>query len=238
MKRSKRTGLSVLVFVILMGIMAVSVNAASVHRSLQVKYGVKVVYNNKVMAGTEAPFISEGRTYVPLRMLINTFGDKTISWDAVNQKVIITDAENSLRYQLAEKESQIEDLQSENDDLQSEIDDLENEIEDLEDEIDDLEDGNSSMDLSDLEDYLVDYYEDDITDIVLSGDEDDIRVTIKVDESDWDSFSAYEKENFLQDICDDIWYDFEDADITGTVKEGSSILQTFEVSAGDDVSIE
>ncbi|MBU7005981.1 hypothetical protein [Phosphitispora fastidiosa] len=81
-------------------------------------------------------------------------------------------------------------------------------------------------DLPDLEDYLVDYYEDDI------------RVTIKVDESDWDSFSASEKEDFLQGICDDIWYDFEDADITGTVKEGSSILQTFEASAGDDVSIE
>lgn len=107
----------------------------------------------------------------------------------------------------------------------------------------------SSGDLGDLEDQLIDDYEDiegiDIEDIILDGDEDDIEVEIYIDltqTSDYnywvDNVSDPEIEDFLQDIVDDILDEFPDADITGFIEDeydGGEIIVDFDIDSSGDV---
>jgi hypothetical protein len=83
---------------------------------------------------------------------------------------------------------------------------------------------NDDTGLDDLEDdlnYYYESYEDIEFYIYLSGDEDDIEVEIEVDLDDygdeWDYLSDSDIEDYLQDICDDILDEYEDADITGNI---------------------
>lgn len=102
----------------------------------------------------------------------------------------------------------------------------------------------SNTDLDDLEDELNDDYYDydgiDDIDITLDGDEDDIDLTIEVNGDDWDDLDEDDKLDFLQDIVDDILYEFENAEIDGTVKDEDSgkKLDTFYADGSDDGDVE
>ncbi|MEC1715445.1 stalk domain-containing protein [Schinkia azotoformans] len=104
----------------------------------------------------------------------------------------------------------------------------------------------TNTDLDDLEDELNDDYYDyngiDDIDISLDGDEDEIDLTIEVNADDWNDLSKKNKLKFLQDIVDDILYEFKKAEIDGTVKnaDNGKKLDTFyaDGSDGGDVEID
>lgn len=187
------------------------VSAASTKKMLEAWYGAKIIYNNQELISDVQPFIVNGTTYVPLRMLMNTIG-KDISWDGVNSKVLIADRPNTteidLRTQLSIKDVQISDLQAKISALEKKG-----------------SSSSGSSDLSDLEENLNDDYEDYKSksfEITLDGDEDDIEVEIIVSSSDWNGLSSSNQTTLLQNICDDIRDEYDDARITGVVKKSSS----------------
>lgn len=211
---------------------------AGAKKTLDAYYGVQIEYNSKVLSSETAPFIVNGTTYVPLRMLMDAFSDKSTSWDAANRKVVITgttsQTEQMYMQQIASRNTQITELQAK-------LAALETEKTGLLAEIDDLEDEDSDLDLDDLEDALNDDYgdyDDYSFDITLDGDEEDIEITIDTDADDWDSLTVTQQENLLQYICEDVWDEAEDADITGTVEDGSTELGTFTADASDDVALD
>jgi hypothetical protein len=89
----------------------------------------------------------------------------------------------------------------------------------------------SSTDISDLESTLVSDYDTlvavDIDDISLSGDEDDVDVSIDVDlgtdDSEWADLSDSDIENFIEDIVIDIQDEYsEDTVVTGVIADSDS----------------
>ncbi|NSL51646.1 stalk domain-containing protein [Calidifontibacillus erzurumensis] len=100
-------------------------------------------------------------------------------------------------------------------------------------------------DFSDLEDELNDWYFDyysdlDDVEISLDGDEDEIDLTIEVEGDDWEALTDKQKLNFLQDIVDDILYEYKRAEIYGIVKDDDNgkRLDTFYADGSDDGKVE
>lgn len=227
MTKNKKRWLLFFAVMLFIAIGVATASAAPTGKIVQAYQGVKIIFNGQQLTGTTQPYIINNTTYVPLRMLMNGFG-KNISWDAANYQVIITDTasstETNLKAQLAQKDTQIADLQSTITRLNAQISDLKDENND------------DSTSLSDIKETLSDYFEDagddyfdddgiDTT-ISLSGDEDDLAYTIKLDfddaddydklkdlnESDIKSFLNAVKSKINSEIEDT---DYEDADLTG-----------------------
>ncbi|OPY57663.1 MAG: hypothetical protein A4E55_01509 [Pelotomaculum sp. PtaU1.Bin035] len=238
-----------------------SVYASSNMKTVQAYQGVRIFYNDEELTGDNQPYIINDSTYVPIRMIMDSFG-KSIYWDSVNYRVVITDeagtTEANLKAQLAQRDAQITTLQNKNAELQSTITSLNKKISDLDED---------DISTSDIKETLIDYFEDagddyfdddgiDVT-ISLSGDEDDLAYTIKLDFSDADDYANLTKvsttkiKTFLNAVksrinnkIDDTNY--EDADITGKLidKDNSSYYVKYNGSSysfswdeDDDTSI-
>lgn len=204
--------LSILLLTAIMSIFLFSTTyAVETAKMLQAWFGVKVVYNSQdISNATIKPFIVDGTTYVPLRMVIDSF-NKDIKWDDATKTVTIVDKPNTteiaLRNQIIVKDATIADLQNRLNKAQADDDD------------------DDDVDIDDLEEELNDDYEDfDSRDyeITLNGDEDEISVRIECSSSDWSNLTTSEKTKLLQDICDDIRDEYDDAEITGYVRSSSS----------------
>lgn len=227
----RRFALITLILLLVAAIAAPPTLAAGSEKYLKANYGVQILYNSQILTSTKQPFIVDGTTYVPLRMLMDSFGDKQIVWDDISKRVLITSGisqmETLYMQQIASRNTQITELQ--------------NKVKTLEAQLAAAEDAADDVDLDNLEDDLNDDYEDfeglDLS-ITLSGDNEEITLKIAIDDVDWDTLTATEKEDLLQDICDDIWDEAGDADIVGTVKEGTTLLDRFSVEADDDVSLD
>ena len=148
--------------------------ASGTKKMLEAWYGAKIIYNNQELVSDVQPFIVNGTTYVPLRMLMSSL-NKEINWDDATKKVIIKDKPNetevSLRTELAQKNVLISDLQA---------------------KINELEDKSKVVSLSSLEKTLnteYDSYENKDFEISLSGDASDVSVKILVSSTDWNDLS-------------------------------------------------
>ncbi|MBP1932551.1 stalk domain-containing protein [Ammoniphilus resinae] len=191
---------------------------------------IKIVYNGNevaVDAQTE-PFTIKGTTFIPLRQMGELY-NKNVQWDAINHKILITDKAPvvvpdssqviALKVEIANKDARIKQLEQ---------------------QLADAKESSKKGDIDDLEDQLNDDYEDfydgDLdASIELSGDEDEIEVFIEVDEDEWNDLSTRERENLIENMVDDILEEFEDAEITGAVEDGSSTLLTFTADTDGDV---
>jgi len=205
------------------------VYASSNMQTVQAYQGVRILYNGQELTGSNQPYIINDTTYVPVRMIMESISGKDIYWDPSNYQVVIADntstVEAALREQLTEKDTEISTLQSKITTLNTKISELENEINKkdstsiskIEDEIDDY-----------FEDAGDEYFSDDGIDVSirLSGDEDDLAYTIKLDFSDADSYANLTKVNktkiksFMSAVKTRIskeadGTDYEDAKITG-----------------------
>lgn len=224
MTKPKKITMLILVAVIVLAFGATAVAGAN---ALTVKAypGVTIFYNGKQLTDEQQPLIINNYTYVPLRMVMENFG-KTVTWDAANRQVLIT---NSVAE--AQREADLINLQNENKRLQAKIDELNATIADLQKkrsgkdaDLDGIEDALNDY----LEDAGYDYFKDDklTFTITLSGDEDDIAYNVKVNCSksskytDIRDLSTSKIEDFLEDLEEELLdeidgTDYEDADITG-----------------------
>ncbi|MGC5326095.1 stalk domain-containing protein [Brevibacillus sp. SYSU BS000544] len=197
------------------GILPSSTNASMLTKTIQANYhDVKVMYNGTAVTTEVEPFIVNGTTYIPVRMMAGVF-NKDITWNGSTYTINVQDRVDpriaSLQAEIAEKDAKIEDLQQQLDDLEDEEDD---------EDIDDL--------INDLEDELNDNYGDyaDLEwDISISGDEDDIDVEIEIDldeyAAEYDDLDTSDIEDLIESITEDIWYEFEDADVNGVIIDTS-----------------
>ncbi|RAT96859.1 stalk domain-containing protein [Brevibacillus sp. Leaf182] len=216
-----------------------SSQAATGTKNLQAKYNnIKVIYNGAAVPTTIEPFIVNGTTYIPLRMMADVFS-KDVAWDGTKYTITVKDKPNSQHAsELAARDAQIRTLQGTIDSLNKQITDLKNSKSSRDDD-DDVQD-----DLDDLEDQLEDDY-DDYEDIewkfTLSGDEDDIDVEIAVDkdefEDEYDAMDDSDFEDLVEKVVEDIWDEFEDADIEGEIVDSSDDddeLWDFSADASDE----
>lgn len=226
----RRFALITLALLLVAAVAVPPAQAASLEKMLKATYGVQILYNNQTLtSATAQPFIVDGTTYVPLRMLMNSFGDKQIAWDNVARRVVISSSTSQMEtmymQQISSRNAQITELQ--------------NKVKTLEAQLA-AKTAAGDIDLDDLEDELSDDYgdyEDLDFEFTLSGDEDKITVKIDIDEDDWDALTTTKKESLLQDIADDLWSEAEDADIAFSIKDGSSTIKSLTVEADDDVSL-
>lgn len=226
--------------VLTVGLFPASSDAQVAKKNLAASYNnIKVLYNGNQVSTTIEPFIVNGTTYIPLRMMAGVF-NKDINWDGTNYTINVKDqADPGYEAQLSAKNAEIKRLQDKIDDLNNEIDDLNDELDDADNNDDDIDDV-----ISDLEDQLNDDYGDFEGlewDISLSGDEDDIEVEISINlseyQDDFDDISTSKFEGLIEDIIKDIWdeSDLEDADIEGVIIDSDSddVQYEFEGDSSD-----
>lgn len=213
--------------ILLLNIYVVSIACAgTTMQTINAYSGVKIIYNNQELISSQQPYIINDSTYVPLRMLIESFDDKSISWDPVNYRVIVNDqtsaTEASLRSQLAQEEAELAALKKA--------------ISRFEAEVEDIESSGNDAALSSIEDTLNNnlgnagnnYFADEgiSAKITLKGDEDDLAYSLtldfdksvsnenltELDQTKLKTFLNAVKSEISKLIDDTV---FEDADITG-----------------------
>lgn len=209
-------------------------------KNLQAKYNnIKVLNNGYQISTPIEPFIVNGTTYIPLRMMADVF-KKDVTWDGKTYTINVIDKPDpSVQSQIAIKDAEIARLKNQITSLNDEIDNLESKLNKKSSKDDDFDD-----DLADLEDDLNDEFgdwEDLEWEISLDGDEDEIEVEIEIDLSEYDDefgeLSKSELKGFVQDIIDEIWDEF-DADITGYIidSDEDDKLYEFDAEYDDDLS--
>ncbi|ATW26016.1 copper amine oxidase N-terminal domain-containing protein [Candidatus Formimonas warabiya] len=195
--------------------------AASISATLNAQFkALKILLNGQQVTMESQPIIVNGSTYLPLRAFANLF-NKNVDWNATLQQVTITDKPDnlvtSLQAQIKEKDNQILVLQTQ------------------------LAAKSGGKSLSDMEKQLNRDYEDyekmDVS-ITLSGSTSKITVKVDIgDEDDWDDLSSTKQTKLLQYIADDLNDEYDDPDISGTVRDGSTTLKTFTVNSSGTVKI-
>lgn len=215
----------VIVFVVTILILSFSLAsvgfAAGQFKNLKAWFGEIKIFRNQTQIQLEPkPFIVDGTTYVPLRALSNIF-DKEILWDGTNYRIdindkpgqISTDNFNYMMGLLTEKQNEINELKAKVAKLEKELAAKES----------------SKTSISELEKYLnkeYGYYRNMWFDIYLSGKKDDIIVKIYVDldkyYSKWNALSSTQIKSFIEDIVEEIEYDYNNADIEGYIEDDST----------------
>lgn len=209
-------------------------------KNLQAKYNnIKVLYNGSQVSTTIEPFIVNGTTYIPLRMMAGVF-NKDITWDGTSYTINVKDqADQQHAAQLAAKDAQIKALQDKIDSLNEEISDLEDELDDDSNNDDDVEEA-----LDELEDLLNDDYSDFEgieLDFTVDGDDETVEVEIALDLEEYEDengdLEVEDLEDLVKDVMDEVWNEFDDADIEGEIVDTSDddeVLYDFEGYFDDD----
>lgn len=204
-------------------------------KNILATYGVQIDYNGRILTGDPAPFIVNGYTYVPLRMVMDNFGDKNIAWDGASQKVLISSRlgpmDDMYMQQITLKNLEITALQNQNKLLVAEnakLKGAQNDLDYVEGQLEDLSE--------DLTEKYEDYDHKDFT-LTITGNEKRIELVVETRESSWDDFTETEQEEFMEAICDDIWEDYSKATITGFIEDNSDTLAQFKVEPDKGVSL-
>lgn len=243
-------------------IFANSTYASDATKQLKAVYAnIKVMYNNQSVTvdAAQEPFMINGTTYVPLRVLGDAVGKK-VAWNNTDKAVSITDTQTqvpqstvdalnaqiqSLQLQLSTattqstgKDTTISQLQAQVNDLNSQITSLKNQLAD---------NSNSSSNVSSamtkLQTALNNSYGDYRStgaSIELTGTQSSVKVSVRVNESAWNDTSSTSRRTLLQNIVDDIHDNttFKSATISGTVyNKNSTKLTGFTVNNSNSVVI-
>ncbi|MFB5760065.1 stalk domain-containing protein [Paenibacillus medicaginis] len=226
--------------------------AAQATKTIKAVYNnIAIVYNGNTVpsdASTE-PFMINGTTYLPLRM-VGTALDKKITWDGNNKRVVIEDNQapvdpstiTALNNQINTLNQQVATAKSEAATKDATIAQLQKDKEALQKQIDDNKKNNSSTSLGDLEDDLNDdygNYESTKSEIVLSGNSDKLTLRVNVSKTGWNKLSSSKKTNLIQDMVDDIRKTYKDATISGSVRDddGGSTLADITVRSSGTASL-
>lgn len=206
---------------------------ASKKKMLEAYEDIQIEYNGTTLTDADGPLLINNKTYIPLRMLMNYFGDKDIAWDNASRKVKVNSKQNQMEAmymaQLSTRNSQIASLEQQVKDLKAQLAATKDTT---------TEDDKVMTKLSkDLDDDYENYDKKDVS-VSVSGTATKVNLTVKIDKADWDDFSTSEKNTFMEKICDDIWDEFSKATVDGTIKDGSKTLDSFSVKAGKDVDFD
>lgn len=212
--------------VLTVGLLPSTTDAKVGSQNLKASYNnIKVLYNGGQVSTTIEPFIVNGTTYIPLRMMADVF-NKNIAWNGTTYTINVSDKpDTNYESQLAAKDAQIKTLQDKIDSLNAKIDDLNDELDDADNDNDDVDD-----DLADLEDYLNDEFSDyddfEDLDFTVDGDEDEVEVEIAIDveayEDEYDDLSKSDLEDLVIDVVEAVWDEFgDDVDVKGTIVDSS-----------------
>ncbi|MCH7320597.1 stalk domain-containing protein [Solibacillus sp. MA9] len=221
--------------------------AAVVSKKVETSPQIKILNNNVQVSGNVGPIVIDGTTYLPVRSLSNVLNKNVrwdgptksiFITDTVDpneskneiynlekfiktQEAKITDFESSIK----SKDTKITELENSSKSKDAKILELENAIKAKDARIAELE-KKSSTSLKDLQNQLNKDYDDwsDLAfDITLKGDKDDIDVEIEIDlgknsyYKEWNALSDSTVKKFITYIVEDIWDEYEDAEITGEV---------------------
>jgi hypothetical protein len=221
-----------------------AMGAGTVAKNIKVMLGgIKILVNGKAISSSPEPFIYNGTTYVPIRLVATSLG-KVVSWDHNQNAVLINDSAgdthlsrevSNLKNQLAQREAELAQLKQQNTAMAFRISDLESQVKKYEEE-------QSKKDAAEeLEDYLYDEYsrwKKIDFDYNAKGDEDALDLTIEVDLADfkdeWNDLDEDDIEDWLNDIYDYMDDEYPDADFEGTIVDvdKDEDLVEFYVSGG------
>lgn len=236
---------AVLFSLAMMLVMAGVAESALATRQIAADYkDIKIFVNGKAISvqPNEEPFICEGRTFVPIRVVAEGL-NYDVQWiDAIKYINISGGADSNT---LAQKEKEIKELKLQLDQKNSQIQSLQNTIDSLREDADDNSDG----DIDDLEDDLVsdfDSLEDvKIDDISLDGDEDDVYVDIEVDlgdyEDEWADLDNSDIEGWIEDLVSSIQNELsDDTVVDGRIVDIDSddVLVEFNKDGDDDLQVD
>lgn len=197
---------------------------------------IKINVNGERVTGEQQPFIVDGYTYVPLRMLATIVGME-VNWDASTYTIDLAGSNvvKALQQLVVQRNSEIAAKDKEIAELKEKITQLESKSS-----------STGSVDLDDLEDELNnDYgkYKNARFDIYLSGDKKDIEVRIDINlknySSEWNSISTSNKKTFIKNICDDITDEYPNANISGYIRDSSKgkKIHSFTISSKGVVNL-
>lgn len=228
---NKRRMTTALAAVVALSLIAGSTYAAPKKKMLEAYSDISIEYNGTDLADADGPLLINNKTYIPLRMLMNYFGDKEINWDNDQRKVRIKNKQNPMEAmymaQISSRNAQIAEL--------------EKQVKDLKAQLATAQTTAKELNLTKLKKALNADYEDydnrDIS-ITVSGDSEKIRLTVSLSKTDWTAMSSSRKSALLKNICNDIWDEAEDAVIEGTIKDSSKTLASFSVKPGKTISLE
>lgn len=234
----KKRILAVFLSISLLLLMATAAQAAPiVTKPINASYQNIQIYingNTVKIPVNEEPFIFNGRTFVPIRLVAETL-NFNVEWLNDLKAVKITGAAAD-----TSKDKEIESLKLQLTQKNQEITTLKNTIASLQ---------KKAVDLGDLEDDLIsefDYLEDvEIDDLILDGDEDSVEVTIEVNLDDysneWEDLTDKDIKNWLEDLTDYIQDELsEDTGITGEIVDIDSddVLIEFEKDGDDNLDVQ
>ena len=215
-------------------------DAAIVSKKVETDSKIKILNNNVLVPGNIGPIVIDGTTYLPVRSLAGAL-NKRVSWDGSTKSIYITDTVDpdelkneifNLEKFIKAKDASISELEKSVKEKNTKITELESTIRTKDAKIAELEaaltaKSKSSVSLKDLQKQLNKDYGDwsDLElDITLKGDEDEIDVEIDMDLKKngdnydiWNKLSDSKIEKFINNIVDDIWDEYEDADIDGEI---------------------
>lgn len=216
-------GLSiVLVFVLAIGAFAATGvskrSLSAIFRNIQLKI------NGNIIATEEEPFIVDGKTYVPLRVVGQALG-ALVDWDSDANLVTIDGSGTSGEVEALK--AQLQQTEAENARLKAQIEDLQGGSGTAPDpDTDTTPKGLLDLNAKLLKDYS-DLAEVKIKDIRLSGNEKDLNVYIDVDldkyDDEWEGLTDNKIKSWVADLCLDIQeYYSNDTSIMGKIKDVDS----------------
>ncbi len=220
-------GLSiVLVFVLAIGAFAATGvskrSLSAIFRNIQLKI------NGNIIATEEEPFIIDGKTYVPLRVVGQALG-ALVNWDSDANLVTIDGSGTSSEVEALK--AQLQQTEAENARLKAQIEDLQGDSGTTPDPDTDPDTDTTKKSILDLNTNLLEDYDKladiKIKDIRLTGNKDDITVNIDVNldvyDNDWEELTDNKIKSWVADICLDIQdYYSDDTSIMGKIKDTDS----------------
>ena len=170
-----------------------------------------IVYNNNEVNLESSPYLIEGREYIPLNALAALFGKNIVNNRDANI-IYISDTKgsekDSLKWELAAKDKTIAELQEK---LKS---------------LEEKPGAGKRLSISALQDQInKDFceYEDVSYKVILSGNEDEVRVKVEVDLSlnkvGWGKLNSNGRKEMIRHICNPILAEYGYPRINGYVKD-------------------
>lgn len=237
----KKRIITVLLSLVIVLVMTVAAEATSATMPINVDYqDIQLYVNGNAVSvqANEEPFIYNGRTFVPIRLVAEAL-NLNVEWIDWIKAVKISGTNSATTDSLAQKDKEIQDLKLQLSQKDDEIESLKNTIESLEEDDDQI---------GDLEDDLISDYdclEDvEIDDISLDGDEDDVDVDIEVDLDDygdeWDELDDSDIEDWLEDMVNDIQDELsDDTVVSGKIidTDSNDVLVKFDKDGDDSLEV-